>query len=382
MTNSRVEYLFQMFDWMPDNELRKELKNANLNTHGTRSQLLKRLRTHYRKDLVNLRKKNPNKSRTQDFYDYFIAIDFECTCEENNYDFDHEIIEFPAVMVSANLKRIVDKFHTYVRPTHNSVLSEFCIKFTGITQEMVNDAPTFPVALKLFRGWMAKHGLDGEGSKGRARRFCYVTDGPWDIAKFFQMQCQKSHIGIPHDFRCFMNIRRAFYNYYCYSQNGREVKPLPKMGMNDMLQRLDLEFEGREHCGLDDTKNIARILVRMLDDDAELRVNEKLVLGTKLQDWQKLVFDESAKAPHLELEFDEENGTIDSTCQQLASHFQEKLRICSSDSDKSGEHSNRSTTIVWQKWWDLLPYKLVKISRIHFLGELHMECETCDEDDD
>lgn len=41
-----------------------------------------------------------------------------------------------------------------------------------------------------------------------------------------------------------------------------------------MLNSLDLEFEGHPHSGLDDAKNIARVLVKMLRDGAQIRVNE------------------------------------------------------------------------------------------------------------
>lgn len=37
-----------------------------------------------------------------------------------------------------------------------------------------------------------------------------------------------------------------------------------------------MEYEGRPHCGLDDSRNIARITIRMLKDGCLLRVNEHL----------------------------------------------------------------------------------------------------------
>merc|ERR1719211_802458 len=43
-----------------------------------------------------------------------------------------------------------------------------------------------------------------------------------------------------------------------------------------MLSRLGMEFEGQPHSGLDDAKNIARIVVRLLKDKAVIRVNEKI----------------------------------------------------------------------------------------------------------
>lgn len=43
-----------------------------------------------------------------------------------------------------------------------------------------------------------------------------------------------------------------------------------------MLEILGLAFEGRQHCGLDDSKNIARIATNILEDGFTLNVNEKL----------------------------------------------------------------------------------------------------------
>jgi inhibitor of KinA sporulation pathway (predicted exonuclease) len=35
-------------------------------------------------------------------------------------------------------------------------------------------------------------------------------------------------------------------------------------GMEDMLKKLDMELEGRHHSGIDDTKNLARIVMKLL----------------------------------------------------------------------------------------------------------------------
>ena len=43
-----------------------------------------------------------------------------------------------------------------------------------------------------------------------------------------------------------------------------------------MLMQLDLEFEGRPHSGIDDTRNIVRILKRLVQDGCELKYNESL----------------------------------------------------------------------------------------------------------
>lgn len=43
-----------------------------------------------------------------------------------------------------------------------------------------------------------------------------------------------------------------------------------------MLENLGLHFEGRPHSGLDDSKNIARIMIKMMQDGWEPEFNETL----------------------------------------------------------------------------------------------------------
>lgn len=38
------------------------------------------------------------------------VMDFECTCEDEVYEYEHEIIEFPAVLIDVRNRRIVSSF--------------------------------------------------------------------------------------------------------------------------------------------------------------------------------------------------------------------------------------------------------------------------------
>ena len=40
-----------------------------------------------------------------------------------------------------------------------------------------------------------------------------------------------------------------------------------------MLTRLGLRFEGRQHCGLDDTRNIVKVVTQMIKDGCILKYN-------------------------------------------------------------------------------------------------------------
>lgn len=121
-----------------------------------------------------------------------------------------------------------------------------------------------------------KHGL------GTRNSYLIVTDGPFDMGRFMYLQCQQSALDFPDFLSHWANLRKVYVNFYkesFYSHGGHNnnnqnnSKQLP--GLQAMLATLDMDFEGQPHCGLDDAKNIARIVVRLLKDNAVIRVNEK-----------------------------------------------------------------------------------------------------------
>lgn len=120
-------------------------------------------------------------NKTARHFDYLVAIDFECTCVEVIYDYPHEIIEFPAVLIDVRQMRIVDTFRTFVKPEKNPILDPFCIQLTGISQSTVDSAPVFKDAYRLFRDWMAQHHLGDTGY-----RYAFVTDGPVGYFEWFE----------------------------------------------------------------------------------------------------------------------------------------------------------------------------------------------------
>jgi 3'-5' exoribonuclease 1 len=83
-----------------------------------------------------------------------------------------------------------------------------------------------------------------------------VTDGPWDFNKFLVPECLRKGLPIPVWSRKFLDVRWRF----------KKIFGLEKwLNLSGMLTHLDLKFEGREHSGMDDTLNIARILVNLIN---------------------------------------------------------------------------------------------------------------------
>ena len=185
--------------------------------------------------------------------DYYCVLDFEATCQEGSRINPQEIIEFPTVLIEASTMRVVDEFQSYVRPVHNPKLTAFCTDLTGIQQQWVERAPVFAEALKQHTEWLQRHGLAVEGAKGHS--FLFVTCGDWDLKTMLPAQLRMERDRrVPAHFRQWINIKRI------YSQRmpggGRQAG-----GMAGMLRGLGLTLEGRHHSGIDDCRNIAKIVV-------------------------------------------------------------------------------------------------------------------------
>ncbi|KAM3938427.1 3'-5' exoribonuclease 1 [Leptodactylus fuscus] len=262
---------------MSKDELKAKLTELKLDTRGVKDVLKKRLKNYYKKQKL----KEPSDSS---YYDYICVIDFEATCEDSNTpDYIHEIIEFPIVLINTKTLEIEDTFQRYVRPEMKPQLSEFCINLTGITQEIVDKADTFPVVLQSVVDWMRQKEL------GTKFKYAILTDGSWDMCKFLNMQCRISRIKFPRFAKKWINIRKCYGNFYKVPRNQTKL--------TIMLEKLGMRYDGRLHCGLDDSKNIARIAIRMLQDGCELRVNERMHAGQLMTVSSSLPF-EGAAIPH------------------------------------------------------------------------------------
>ncbi|XP_013984986.1 3'-5' exoribonuclease 1 isoform X2 [Salmo salar] len=241
---------------MNKDELRSKLAECKLDTRGVKDVMKKRLKNYYKKQKLSLMQSVTEGGPTDAYYDFICVVDFEATCEQDNpLDFTHEIIEFP----------MEDSFQEYVRPEVNTQLSEFCIKLTGITQKMVDEADTFPNVLKRVVLWLQEKEL------GTKYKYAILTDGSWDMSKFMNTQCRLSRLRYPQFAKKWINIKKFYGNFY--------KVPRTQTKLSSMLEKLGLQYEGRPHSGLDDSRNIARIALRMLQDGCQLRINERMHEG-------------------------------------------------------------------------------------------------------
>lgn len=115
--------------------------------------------------------------------------------------------------------------------------------------------------LEKVNKWLEDHGL-----VNGTHKFAVATDGPWDMQNFLNLQCSLSAIEYPRWARKWIDIRKMFSNHL----------GVKRCGIQKMLAYFNYEFEGQQHCGLDDAKNIARILLRLTNDGCEIKINSRL----------------------------------------------------------------------------------------------------------
>ncbi|KAG2116504.1 ribonuclease H-like domain-containing protein [Suillus discolor] len=214
-------------------------------------------------------------------YDAFLVLDVEATCEEGTgFEWPNEIIEWPVCLMRWKDKsdqgracqlEIVDEFRSFVKPTWRPQLSQFCTELTGITQVQVNTAPTFQKVLNMFARFLANHGLIDPKSGRPIQRFCWCSDGPFDIRDFVVKQCFISKIPMPLWLKGdILDVRKVVSVWAVASSNpDTTIKPSPRshirsLNIPQQLQVLGLPaFQGRLHSGIDDTRNIARVMTEL-----------------------------------------------------------------------------------------------------------------------
>jgi inhibitor of KinA sporulation pathway (predicted exonuclease) len=87
-----------------------------------------------------------------------LVIDLEATCDEGPgvRPEDMEIIEVGAVWADL-AGQVLDTFQILVRPVLNPRLTAFCQQLTGIRQEDVDRADTFPAAAAALAPFAQRH---------------------------------------------------------------------------------------------------------------------------------------------------------------------------------------------------------------------------------
>ncbi|XP_072042872.1 ERI1 exoribonuclease 2-like [Amphiura filiformis] len=209
--------------------------------------------------------------RTCQIFSYLVVIDFESTCWKDKKNVGQEIIEFPAVLLNTSTGEVESEFHTYVLPEENPILSDFCTEFTGITQAQVESGPPIRVCLSQFSRWLrkleAEKGIAYNTTQDDSKKLCtFVTWSDWDLAICLHYECRRKQLVKPPALTSWIDLRATYKNYY-------QRKP---QGLHGALQDVGIEFSGRQHSGLDDSRNTAKLAWRMICDGCVMKITRTM----------------------------------------------------------------------------------------------------------
>lgn len=170
---------------------------------------------------------------------HYLVIDLEATCSEDRTipRAEMEIIEIGAVMVERRSLKPMAEFQSFVRPVRNRQLTEFCLALTSIRQQEVDTATVFPEVMQQLVGWMEDFSDPifcswGDYDRGQFQQDCLFHAVPYPFGE--------QHLNLKQEFARVQNCRR--------------------MGMAGALKAMGLPLAGTHHRGIDDARNIARLL--------------------------------------------------------------------------------------------------------------------------
>ncbi|XP_036134623.1 ERI1 exoribonuclease 2 isoform X1 [Molossus molossus] len=214
--------------------------------------------------------------KLKQLFDYLIVIDFESTCwNDGKHHQTQEIIEFPAVLLNTSTGEIESEFHAYVQPQEHPVLSEFCMKLTGIKQAQVEEGVPLKICLSQFCKWIQKIQQQkkiifatgvSDLSTSEVKLCAFVTWSDWDLGVCLEYECKRKQLFKPVFLNSWIDLRVTYKIFY---------RRKPK-GLSGALQEVGIEFLGREHSGLDDSRNTALLAWKMIRDGCLIKITRSL----------------------------------------------------------------------------------------------------------
>lgn len=172
------------------------------------------------------------------------------------------------------------EFHSFVRPTERPKLTDFCTELTGITQTTVDSAPILPTVLIQLYAFLKQHKLTFASTTSKASAApalssssssftcCWVSDGQADFHHFLYAEMLRKRLPVPPAlFSHYCDIRLTFMEYFPHCSRAY---------LSRMLREVGLKFAGRPHSGLDDARNIARLLIEVAGRGGVVKCNSQL----------------------------------------------------------------------------------------------------------
>lgn len=174
-------------------------------------------------------------------FDKILVVDIEATCwKVPKPDDISEIIEIGITSINTKSRDLSESKSIIVSPIHSKV-SQYCTELTTITQEDVDNGISFSDACNLLL------------TEYKSKKYVWASYGHYDKNQF-HIQCKREHIDYPFS-NDHINVKSLVALKYSLRKD---------VGMEKILKLLDMPLIGTHHRGIDDSRNIANILLKTL----------------------------------------------------------------------------------------------------------------------
>ena len=170
--------------------------------------------------------------------EHYLVVDLEGTCDQVGFPRgERETIEIGALLVRASDLKPIQEYQTFVRPIRHPHLTDYCRNLTSISQADVDAAPGF---VDAFRGFCTL--APGESQPPLA------SWGGYDRRQL-KRDCDFNGIEFPFEDHIDLSV--------CFMRNAGLKR---RLSMANAMKRVGLDFSGTLHRGIDDARNLVRLM--------------------------------------------------------------------------------------------------------------------------
>jgi len=171
-----------------------------------------------------------------------------------------ETIEIGAVVLDENYSEI-SSFMTYVRPKYNNEIDRKISKLTGITWDMVENAPEFEVAFRMFVEF-----CENLGDEYQIYEWSENDHQQFD-KEFLQKQYDLNEVELK-----FMEKWNDFQEEF-----GEILGLERRVSLKNALMYAGEDFKGQEHDALYDARNTAELFMITRVDEKKNKALSKVI---------------------------------------------------------------------------------------------------------
>lgn len=200
----------------------------------------------------------------EDLHMKYIVVDLEMNKVSKKFKVERELCNSEIIQIGAVVKdenhREISSFSTYVKPRFNTVIDKRIEKLTGITMDMVENAPGFESAFRMFVSFC--NSIEGDykiyqwSTSDRLQILGEMKQKNYDMNETEQKLMEE-----------WIDFQAEFDNYLGYPK---------QLSLDAAVTYSGMTFEGRQHDALFDARNTAE-LIDMFYDENRRKVFEPII---------------------------------------------------------------------------------------------------------